>query len=405
MRTSTPAVFTAQEIEDAFSPVVPHPRAIGPVVELLQSGKLFRYGSAPGVSVTSELEVRFARLVGKRFAVAMNSCSSAIQISLEALRMSGVDISRVLIPAFTFIAVPGAVVHAGAKPVLIDVGTDLKIDVEDFRRKAKSSGARVFLLSHMRGHISDLDAIMPFCRENGIVVIEDAAHALGARWNGQQAGTFGAIGCYSFQDFKILAAGEGGMLVTDDEDIAILAILLSGAYEKSYRFHAGISDSLFQKYARRIQPHNFRYGELLAAVVLPQLDELDARVDAHRKLYANLVAKLRGRSNLFAFPPEDPRERRAPDSMQLSLTAGNAEVFSKHVQAAGFPLSRIGDIENARNPHNWLFLDKEAIADLDKTIEVLGPLCDMRLPLRLTEAKIDYTVNVFAEAAQRAACA
>lgn len=162
---------------------------------LLQSGDLFRY-TAPENAPVSLLEQEFSEMMGSRYAVAVASCSAALFLSLKALDLPRG--AKVLIPAFTFAAVPSAVVHADCTPVLVEVGADYRIDLEDFAAKLTEDIACI-LISHMRGHTSDMDAIMALADARGIPVIEDAAHSLGTVWKGRKIGTIGRIGCFSFQ--------------------------------------------------------------------------------------------------------------------------------------------------------------------------------------------------------------
>ncbi len=191
---------------------------------LLISGDLFRYTAAADAPVAL-LEAEFAALLGARYALAVSSCSAALFLSLKALDLP--KGAKVLIPAFTFAAVPSSVVHAECVPVLVEVGENYRVDMADFA--AKLPGAGAVMISHMRGHTSDMDAIMALCDAAGVPVIEDAAHSLGTVWGGRNIGTIGKVGCFSFQSYKLVNAGEGGIMVTDDPEIAARAIIMSGA--------------------------------------------------------------------------------------------------------------------------------------------------------------------------------
>lgn len=184
--------------------------------ELLLSGDLFRY-TAPQDSPVALLEAEFAQLLGSRFALAVASCSAALFLSLKALDMR--EGAKVLIPAFTFAAVPSSVVHAGCTPVLCEVGSNYRIDPNHFHHLL-DQGIDAVMISHMRGHTSDMDMILTACAQRNIPVIEDAAHSLGTKWHGRNIGTLGRIGCFSFQSYKMVNGGEGGILITDDADIA-----------------------------------------------------------------------------------------------------------------------------------------------------------------------------------------
>lgn len=114
-----------------------------------------------------------------------------------------------MIPAFTFAAVPSSVVHADCLPVLCECGDNFRIDLADFEAKLPACDA--VIISHMRGHTSDMDAILRLCDAANVPVIEDAAHSLGTTWAGRNIGTLGKVGCFSFQSYKMLNAGEGGI--------------------------------------------------------------------------------------------------------------------------------------------------------------------------------------------------
>ena len=155
--------------------------------ELMRSGRLFRYGEQGADSPTCPGWSRNSRPWS-----AAGIVSRSIRAgprSFLALKVLGVAPGDpVLVNGFTLAPVPGAILHAGAKPVVVGIGADLKIDVEDLRRKAGASGARVLLLSHMRGHLADMDAVMAVCEEFGLRLVEDCAHALCATWAGRTIG-------------------------------------------------------------------------------------------------------------------------------------------------------------------------------------------------------------------------
>ncbi|MCM0020414.1 MAG: aminotransferase class I/II-fold pyridoxal phosphate-dependent enzyme, partial [Tagaea sp.] len=202
---------------------------------LLASGKLHRYGETGAKpSEVSSLETEFARELGVPYCAAMNSCGSTMFAALKASGVMPGD--KVLSNCFTLAPVPGAIAHAGAVPVLVDVTDDYTIDLDDLARKADASGAKTLLLSHMRGHICDMDALTRICAPRGLRVIEDCAHTMGAGWKGKPTGTWGLAGCFSLQSYKHANAGEGGLLVTSDPDLAARAILMSGSY-MLYRSH------------------------------------------------------------------------------------------------------------------------------------------------------------------------
>jgi dTDP-4-amino-4,6-dideoxygalactose transaminase len=149
--------------------------------------------------------------------------------------------------------------------------TDYRIDLDDFRGEA--SRADAILISHMRGHTSDMDAIMALADAAGLPVIEDAAHSLGTTWGGRNIGTIGKIGCFSFQSYKLLNAGEGGILITDDPDHRPRAVIMSGAYEHNWKKHPVLQDA-FARWQNRLPLYNTRLNNLSAAVIRPQIAEI-----------------------------------------------------------------------------------------------------------------------------------
>src|SRR5690606_9506519 len=200
---------------------------------------------------------------------------------------------------------------------LVEVGEDLRIDMEDFRARL-DEGAEAVLISHMRGHTSDMDAIMAEADARGVPVIEDAAHSLGTRWDGRKIGTIGKIGCFSFQSYKLVNAGEGGMFVTDDPELAARAVIMSGAYEHNWKKHPGLQNS-FHLWQNRLPLYNMRMQNLSAAVIRPQLPLVAARVAAGRANHDHVAERLNSHA-MIEVPPPLPQEQRAPDSLQFNLT-------------------------------------------------------------------------------------
>ena len=201
---------TPQQAPTPFQPAPnvydaePIPAAAREEIErLLTSGDLFRY-TAPENAPVSLLEREFAAMMGAKFALAVSSCSAALFLSLKALGLP--RDARVLIPGFTFAAVPSSIVHADCIPVLCEVGENYRIDIADFAARLDDDISAV-IISHMRGHTSDMDAIMALCDARDIPVIEDAAHSLGTEWHGQKIGTIGEARTLGYA-----AAGFGGML-------------------------------------------------------------------------------------------------------------------------------------------------------------------------------------------------
>jgi perosamine synthetase len=384
-QTIAPNVHDAEPIPEA---------ARAEIDRLLLSGDLFRYTAASDAPVAL-LEQEFAALLGSRYALAVSSCSAALFLSLKALDLP--KGAKVLIPAFTFAAVPSSVVHAECEPVLVEVGENYRVDMADFA--AKLPGADAVMISHMRGHTSDMDAIMALCDAAGVPVIEDAAHSLGTVWGGRKIGTIGRVGCFSFQSYKLVNAGEGGIMVTDDPEIAARAIIMSGAYESNWKKHPGLTNSCAH-WQNKLPLYNLRMQNLSAAVIRPQLPLVAERVAKGRTGHDRVAERLNASAHL-AVPEALGPEERAPDSIQFNLTGDwtdqQALDFQAAAKARGVLVQVFGLSEgNARAFWNWQFLGE--VPDLPKTRAMLMRACDVRLPTRLTEAELDYIAGAILDA-------
>ncbi len=381
-----PNCYDAESIPDA---------ARAEIDRLLMSGDLFRY-TAPADAPVALLETEFAALLGARYALAVSSCSAALFLSLKALDLP--KGAKVLIPAFTFAAVPSSVVHADCVPVLVEVGANYRVDMADFA--AKLPEAQAVMISHMRGHTSDMDAIMALADAAGVPVIEDAAHSLGTVWAGRTIGTIGKVGCFSFQSYKLVNAGEGGIMVTDDPEIAARAIIMSGAYEENWKKHPGLSNSCAH-WQNKLPLYNLRMQNLSAAVIRPQLPLVAERVAKGRAGHDRVADQLNG-SPWLTVPAALGPEERAPDSIQFNLAGDwsddEARAFQNAARARGISVQVFGLSEgNARAFWNWQFLGD--LPDLPQTRAMLMRACDVRLPTRLTAAELDYIAQAILAAA------
>ncbi len=357
---------------------------------LLASGDLFRYHAPQNAPVTL-LEQEFAVMLGAKYALAVASCSAALFLSLKALDLP--RDAKVLIPAFTFAAVPSAVVHANCTPVLVEVGDNYRIDMTDFEAKL-TTDIEAVLISHMRGHTSDMDQIKGLCDARGIPLIEDAAHSLGTTWNGQNIGTIGKVGCFSFQSYKLLNGGEGGILITDDDDIIARCVIMSGAYESNWQKH-GLDCNTFAKYQNELPLYNTRLSNLSAAVIQPQLQHVTRRIRDGLRNHDLMAEQLNASPHLSVPSPLVP-ESRAPDSIQFNLVGfsdDEAHALMRETKDRGVAVSIFGlHNGNARAFWNWKFLGDTP--DLPQTKAMLMRACDVRLPASLTEDQVNAVADV-----------
>lgn len=356
---------------------------------LMDSGKMHRYGETgakPGEAAA--LEAQFAAELGLPYCVAMNSCGSTM---FAALRCSGVRPGdKVLSNCFTLAPVPGAIAHAGAVPVLVDVTEDLLIDLDDLRRKAVASGATTLLLSHMRGHICDMDAVTAICRELGIALIEDCAHTMGASWNGKPTGTWGVAGCFSLQSYKHANSGEGGLLVTADADLAAQAVLLSGSYMLYASHLARPGPEVFERWKYHTPNFSLRMSNLPAALARAQLGEvLQERCRRWNQRYGWLAGALEGTRHL-RLPQRPAKEQFVGSSIQFLLCEMTRPQMQSVIAACaehGVHIKWFGADEPVGFTSVWTHWRYFGTSqDLPQAQSVLGALCDLRLPLSLTQA-------------------
>ncbi len=352
---------------------------------VLRSGRLHRYNLAGGeAGEVAHLEQEFAAATGARYCLAVASGGYAMAC---ALRASGVQPGDpVLSNAFTLAPVPGAIASLGAVPVFVDVADDLTIDLADLRRQAASSGARVLLLSHMRGHICDMAALMEICDAAGVTVIEDCAHTMGAAWDGVPSGRWGRVGCFSTQTYKHLNSGEGGLIVSDDPEVMARAVLLSGSY-MNYDLHASAPPpEAFGDLRRDVPNISGRMDNLRAAILRPQLRTLEDQCARWNALYRLVEAGLQATPGL-ALIRRDPRECFVGSSIQFLLRdwpGRRVQAVLDRCRARGVALKWFGAPEpsgyTSRYDH-WAFA---APPRLPQTDRVLAGLVDMRLPLTFT---------------------
>ncbi len=377
------SVFTGK-----FTQQEPIPEAaIEAAVAVLRSGRLHRYnliGEEEGE--VSALEREFVAFTGAKYALAVASGGYAMGCALRALGVGHGD--KVLSNGFTLAPVPGAIASVGAEPVFVETTEALTIDIDDLALKAQASGAKVLLLSHMRGHICDMDRLMEVARTHGLQVIEDCAHTMGAAWKGVPSGRHGVIGCYSTQTYKHMNSGEGGLIVSDDPDIMARAIMLSGSYMLFGRHSVGPSVDRFENVKYETPNVSGRMDHLRAAILRPQLADLPAQVARWNALYRTMEDGLRNLPGLKIID-RPPQESIVGSSFQFLLPGWPADAVRALVRACaarGVELKWFGASEPVAftsRYDSWRYAPAQR---LPRTDAILAGLIDMRLPLTFSEA-------------------
>ncbi len=365
----------------AFTQQEPIPEdGIEAAVAVMRGGRLHRYNTVGDeIAEAALLEEEFATYVGAKYCLAVASGGYSMTTALRACGVGQGD--AVLSNAFTLAPVPGAIAAVGARPVYVEVTEDLVIDLDDLA--AKIDQASVLLLSHMRGHICDMDALMALCDAHGVTVIEDCAHTMGATWNGVQSGRFGKFGCYSTQTYKHMNSGEGGLLITDDAEAMARAIMLSGSYMLFERHRAAPPPEIFADLKYTTPNISGRMDNLRAAILRPQLSDLQAQCDRWNERYRVVEDGLRDTPGLRLIQRPE-KEGFVASSFQFLLLDWGQEAIAKVMSrcaARGVELKWFGGAEPVgftSRYDSWRYAD---CPKMPKTDRILNGIIDMRLPL------------------------
>ena len=301
------------------------------VLEVLRSRRLFRYyGPREGPSKVAELEASFAAHMGARHAVAVTSGTAALICGLQGIGVGPGD--EVIVPAYTWVASPAAVLAVGAVPVIAEVDETLTLDPQDVEANI-TPYTRAIMPVHMRGAPCRMGVLMDLARRRGLKVIEDAAQADGASYEGRRLGAIGDVGCFSLQFNKIITSGEGGMVATNDEEI----------WRRVLMFHdvAGNRGGLLRP-EELIWGINFRMPELLAAVMLVQLRRLDG-----------LLTAMRARKRMLKAGLADVAQRRGVAFRELTDSAGDAACALIFFLDSPSAAVRVAEALRAENIDTW----------------------------------------------------
>ncbi|MEO0327844.1 MAG: aminotransferase class I/II-fold pyridoxal phosphate-dependent enzyme [Pseudomonadota bacterium] len=358
-------------------------KAIARAAEILNGGRLHRYNTlADEVAEATLLEEEFADYQGSRFCVACTSGGQAMQIALRACGLKPGD--KILANAYTLAPVPGAIHAVGGVPVFVEIDDHWHTDINHLAQKAESVDAKFMMLSHMRGHIADMDAIVEICDRHDISLIEDCAHTMGAKWKGKRSGNFGKVGCFSNQTYKHMNSGEGGFLTTDDEEVAARAIILSGSYMLYERHGRAPAAEVFEKVRLDTPNLSARLDNLRASLLRDQLPNLEENIRRWNARYQTLESGLRQSPHLY-LPIREQHEAYVGSSIQFQPSGMDVqhipELISRCAQR-GVEIKWFGSdqpVGFTSRYDSWAYF--EDVPDMPKTNQVLSRTCDLRVPL------------------------
>jgi dTDP-4-amino-4,6-dideoxygalactose transaminase len=393
----------APRFTGSFTQQEPIPEAgIAAALEVLGHARLHRYNTAPGeVAEAAALEEEFAAFTGARYCLAVASGGYAMATALRALGVGQGD--AVLSNAFTLAPVPGAIASVGARPVFVGVTPALTIDLGDLSARVADSGARVLLLSHMRGHVCDMEALMAICNDAGVAVVEDCAHTMGATWRGVPSGRHGVIGCYSTQTYKHMNSGEGGLITTDDAGLMARMVLLSGSYMLYPRHRAAPGPEAYEGLTLDTPNISGRMDNLRAAILRPQIGLLHDRRRRWRVLYDRVQAGLTGAPGVQLID-RPAHEDFVGSSFQFLLPGwdgGRVAGFLSRCAARGVELKWFGaDAPQGFTSayRHWRYAAPVALPETDR---ILAGLIDLRLPLTFTVEDADLIARIIRDEAGR----
>ena len=357
--------------------------AIERAVEIMRSGKLHRYNVGPGEKGEAALlEEEFASYMGAKYCLSCASCGMAMYLALKSVGVEAGD--KVLCNAYTLAPVPGAIHNAGAEIILVEIIDDYTIDLVDLEKKAADPDVKWLLISHMRGHITDMDRLMEICANHGLTLIEDCAHTMGATWNGKKSGSFGSVGCFSTQTYKHMNSGEGGLLTTDDPEVIARAIIHSGSYMLYERHTSRPGMEVFENVKKLTANYSSRMDNLRASMLRFQLRNLDNQCKRWNERYQVLEAGFNAIPGVVC-PKRPEKEIYVGSSIQFSLVGQDETTIRKFLAEAlarGVELKWFGNAEPVGFTSaydSWEYFGN--LPELKETNRILAVMCDMRVPL------------------------
>jgi len=371
------------------------------VMEVLDSKALFRYyGPLGSLNKTKEFEEEFAKYMGTKYALAVSSGTAALCIGLTAAGIGPGD--EVIVPGYTWIASALSVVACRATPVIAEVDKSLTLDPNDFEAKITGK-TKVVIPVHMRGIGCRMDEIVEIAEDHGLTVFEDNAQSCGGEYKGRKLATIGDAGMFSFQLNKIITAGEGGGLITNEKDL----------FEKSVMLHdvASLREGPKVWWKFTSQPMmglNFRMNEISSAILIAQLHKLDKVLSVTRR---NREKIKNGISDIDGIEFRDVPDPKGDTSICLMFflpTPEKAQRFAEALRAENIDGPGYGThvayIPGKHDMHVYIYWDpllRYSEKTCPNTLKLLGRTVHMDVSPLLTEDDIDSIVQGFHKVAKK----
>lgn len=336
-----------------------------------------------------ELEENFAKYLGVDHALTMNSCTSCIHLAIEGLGITG----EVILPSFTFVASANAVITGGAEPVFADIEEDTCCIDPEAIEELIGPKTEAIMPVHYGGQSADMRAIMEIAGQHNLLVIEDSAETIGGEHHGQKAGTFG-VGCFSFYPTKNMTTGEGGILTTNDDELAkkVKALLAHGidktTYERENREESWYRSASYVGY-------NFRMSNILAAIGVEQLKKLEKMNNRRRQLARELSEALSEVSEL-SLPIERQDNKHVYQMYTVRVRGGiDRDNFVKALNDKGVGASvHFYPPVHLMPPYQ---VDRYRKGDLSVTEEVMGEIVTLPMYPQMKSEELSYMVGVIRE--------
>ncbi|MGQ9629353.1 MAG: DegT/DnrJ/EryC1/StrS family aminotransferase [bacterium] len=311
------------------------------VVKVLRSHKIFRFLNPPEESATAQLEAKYRESLGVKYALAVTGGTTALIAGLVGIGVGSGD--EVIIPAHTYIASAAAVLTVGAIPVIAEIDNSLTMDPKDAERKI-TPHTRAIMPVHMRGTPCRMDEIMEVARKHNLLVIEDVAQANGGSYKGRKLGSIGDVGCFSLQHYKVITAGEGGMVVTNDRKVFDRA-----ACQHDSAMH------FWKPGESTIDPfpgENYRMCEMRGALGLVQFSRMEGIL---RKLRARKKRIVEGIKDIPGIELQDVPDPEGECAVWVAFFLENSDLAKKFSEALAAEGIKNGTIFNKEIPDRHIY--------------------------------------------------